>query len=297
MSGFIQYLAFAHVARHRSFAQAGRELGLAASTVAKRIGRLEQQLGVRLFHRTTRQVTLTSDGEVLYARCEKLLADIDELENLAGGAAGEARGELRINVPITYGKRVVIPVLADLLQRHPGLTADVRLSDQLCDPIRDGLDAAIRIMPLADSRLASRRIGWQHLALCGSPDYLARHGTPRHPSQLSRHSFVVFRRPTSGRERPLQFAIAGRQEDLHPPYRMLVDDGEGMVAAACHGSGLIQVPSYMVSRELASGTLVELLPSFRPPPLPINLIWPGNRLMPARLRVLIDALAAVPETA
>lgn len=292
MSGFIQYLAFAHAARHASFARAARELGITPSTLAKRIGRLEEQLGVRLFHRTTRQVTLTSDGEMLYARCEKLLSDIDELENLAGGAAGEARGELRINVPITYGKRVVVPVLAALLREHPALTVDVRLSDQLCDPVRDGLDAAIRIMPLPDSRLAGKRIGWQHLALCASPDYLARHGRPRHPSQLSQHAFVVFRNPSSGRERPLQFEIDGKVEDLHPRYRMLMDDGEGMVEAARHGSGLIQVPSYMVSGELASGALVELLQSFRPPPLPVSVIWPGSRLMPRRLRVLIDALTA-----
>lgn len=293
MSGFIHYLAFAHAARHRSFAQAGRELGITASTVAKRIGGLEQTLGVRLFHRTTRQVTLTSDGEVLYARCEKLLADIDELENLASGAAGEARGELRINAPITYGKRVVVPVLARLLGQHPLLTVDLRLSDQLCDPVRDGLDAAIRIMPLADSRLAGKRIGWQRLALCASPDYLARNGVPGDPSKLSRHAFIVFRNPTSGRERPLQFALDGRVEDQHPRYRMQMDDGEAMVEAARHGSGLIQVPSYMVASELATGALVELLPSFRPPPLPVSVVWPGNRLMPPRLRALVDALAGV----
>lgn len=130
MSGFSQFLAFATAARHGSFAHAGRELGITASTVAKRIMRLEEQLGVKLFHRTTRQVTLTSDGEALFARCEKILADIDELEMLAAGASGEPRGELRINMPITYGKRIVMPVLARLLLQHPGLTAEVRLSDQ-----------------------------------------------------------------------------------------------------------------------------------------------------------------------
>jgi DNA-binding transcriptional LysR family regulator len=290
MSGFSQFLAFACAARHRSFAQAGRELGVTPSTVAKRIVRLEEQLGVKLFHRTTRQVTLTSDGDALYARCEKILADIDELETLAAGAGGEPRGELRINVPITFGKHVVLPALAKLLHRHPGLTADVRLSDQLCDLIKDGMDAAIRIMPLTDSRLASRQIGLQHLVLCASPDYLARQGKPRHPSRLDGHSFILFRNPTSGRDRPVQFLVDDATLDLHPARRILLDDGEGMVQAACLGLGLTQVPDYMAADALARGALVEVLAGYRPPPLPISIIWPGNRLMPPRVRAFIDVL-------
>lgn len=291
MSGFSQFLAFACAARNGSFAGAARELGVTPSTVAKRIIRLEQQLGLKLFHRTTRQVTLTSDGESLYARCEKILADIDELETLAAGASGEPRGELRINVPITYGKRVVLPALASLLLRHPGLTADVRLSDQFCDLIKDGMDAAIRISALDDSRLASRQIGTQQLTLCASPDYLKRHGTPKHPSKLEGHSFILFRNPTSGRDRPVQFMLDGGTIDMHPPRRLLLDDGEGMVKAACLGLGLTQVPDYMATDELARGSLVEVLREYQPPPLPINVIWPGNRLMPPRVRAFIDALA------
>ncbi|MEC4722503.1 LysR family transcriptional regulator [Noviherbaspirillum sp. CPCC 100848] len=292
MSGFTQFIAFASAARHRSFAHAGRELGITASTVAKRILRLEEQLGVKLFHRTTRQVTLSSDGEALYARCEKILADIHELETLAAGTHGEPRGELRINAPITYGKHVVLPAVSRLLQAHPDLSADVRLTDQLCDVIKDGIDAAVRIMPLIDSRLASKRIGWQHLVVCGSPDYLARRGKPKHPAQMDGHAFIVFRVPTSGRERPLQFSVDGEVLELHPRYRMLIDDGEGMVESACHGTGLIQVPDYMAAESIGSGRLVEVLRDFRPPPLPVSIVWPGNRLLPARVRLLIDALSS-----
>lgn len=293
MSGFSQFFAFACAARLGSFAQAGRELGVTPSTVAKRIVRLEEQLGIKLFHRTTRQVALTSDGEALFARCEKILADIDELEALAAGASGEPRGELRINAPIAYGKRTVLPVVADLLLRHPGMTADVRLTDQVCDLIKDRMDAAVRIMPLEDSRLAGRQIGLQHLVLCASPRYLERHGMPEHPARLDRHHFIVFRNPTSGRGRPVQFSVRGKPLDLHPAHRILLDDGEGMVRAAGQGAGLAQVPDYMAADELVNGTLMEVLPAFRPPPLPINVIWPGNRLMPARVRAFIDALSAM----
>ncbi|HYD81896.1 MAG TPA: LysR family transcriptional regulator [Paucimonas sp.] len=291
MSGFSHFIAFASAARHRSFAGAGRELGVTASTIAKRILKLEEQLGVKVFHRTTRQVTLTSDGEALFARCEKILADIDELESLAAGASGEPSGELRINVPITFGKRVVVPVVTKLLLRHPHLRADVRLSDQVCDVVREGMDAAIRIMPLDDSRLASRQIGWQQIATYASPGYVARHGKPKHPSRLEGHAFVAHRMPTSGRPRPLRFVVHGEIVEIQPDCRMLADDGEAMVQAACFGAGIVQVPDYMAADELAHGRLVEVLTAFRQPPIPIHVVWPGNRLMPPRLRAFIDELA------
>jgi DNA-binding transcriptional LysR family regulator len=291
MSGFSGFMAFAVTARHASFARAGRELGITASTVAKRIARLEERLGVKLFHRTTRQVTLTGDGEALYARCEKVLADIDEIESLASGASGAPRGVLRINMPITYGKRVVLPKLAQLVARHPGLELDVRLSDAFCDVVKDGMDAAIRIGPLADSGLAARRIDWQHLVLCASPAYLRAHGKPSRAAQLKDHSFVVFRNPTSGRERPVQAQAGDTLQEFHPASRVMINDGEGLVEAARHGVGMTQVPIYMAQDALADGTLVEVLPSCRPPAQPVSLIWPGNRLLPPRMRLLIETLA------
>ncbi|HJV84156.1 MAG TPA: LysR family transcriptional regulator [Noviherbaspirillum sp.] len=292
MSGFSEFIAFAVTARHASFARAGRELGITASTVAKRILRLEERLGIKLFHRTTRQVTLTSDGEALYARCEKVLADIDEIESLASGTSGEPRGQLRINMPITYGKRIVIPRLARLLSQHPGLELDMRLSDSFCDLIKDGVDAAIRVGKLDDSRLAAKRIDWQHLVLCGSPAYLRLHRKPTRIDQLDQHHFVVFRNPTSGRERPVQLHVSGRLREFHPPTRVVINDGEGMVEAARNDAGLTQVPRYMAEDAIADGSLVEVLAANAPPPQPVSLIWPGNRLLPARMRLLIDILSS-----
>ena len=292
MSGFGRFIAFSCAARHGSFAQAGRELALTPSTVAKRISALESELGVKLFHRTTRQVQLTADGEVLHARCEKILADISELEHLAASANTEPRGELRVSLPITYGKQMVMPVLARMLREHPELRVDVRLSDQQCDLIREGLDAAVRIMPLEDSGLTFRQVDEQHLTLCASAAYLERRGLPAHPDQLPGHDFVVFRNPTSGRQRPVQLQLDGTMINLNPPYCVILDDGEALVQVARFGAGLIQVPDYMVAEELMRGNLVEVLPDFRPFPLPISVVWPGNRLMPSRLRVFIDALAA-----
>lgn len=292
MSDFSQLLAFACAARHGSFADAGRKLGVTPSTVAKRIIRLEAQLGVKLFHRTTRRVSMTSDGEVLYARCERILADIDELEAAVTGTDGEPRGELRISAPIAYGKRVILPVVADLLQRYPDMSADVRLSDQFCDLIKDGMDAVVRVASLADSRLVSRQFDTQSLLAVASRDYLDRYGEPTDPSALADHSFVLFRNPSSGRERTLVFQAQGASLEVSPPKRMVLDDGEGMVRAARFGIGIAQVPEVMVDEEIARGELVEVLADFRPLPLPISVVWPGNRLMPARVRAFVDALCA-----
>lgn len=292
MSGFSEFMAFAVAARHASFARAGRELGLTASMVAKRILRLEQRLGVKLFHRTTRQVTLTSDGEVLFARCAKVLADIDDIESLAAGTSDEARGQLRISMPITYGKRIIMPRLARLLAQHTGLQLDMRLTDSFCDLIKDGMDAAIRVGELDDSRLAARRIDWQHLVLCASPAYLRQHRQPTHPDHLEQHNFVLFRNPTSGRERPVQLQADGRLRAFHPVARALVNDGEGMVEAARNDAGLTQVPRFMADDAIADGSLVEVLAAYAPPAQPISLVWPGNRLLPARMRLLIETLSS-----
>ncbi|MCS0706068.1 substrate binding domain-containing protein [Massilia aurea] len=187
---------------------------------------------------------------------------------------------------------MAMPVVARMLRDYPELRADVRMSDQQCDLIREGLDAAVRIMPLDDSRLAYRQVDEQHLTLCASAAYLERRGLPAHPDQLPDHDFVVFRNPTSGRQRPVQLQLGGAMINLYPPYRVILDDGEALVQAARLGAGLTQVPAYMAAEELMRGDLVEVLPNFRPSPMPISVVWPGNRLMPSRLRVFIDALVA-----
>lgn len=293
MNSLQQLAAFAATARHGSFAAAAREAGSAPSTLAKAVGRLEQGLGVRLFHRTTRQVSLTPDGERLYERCQRLLAEVDELQAEASGVRAQASGVLRIDLPIVLGRRFVLPLLGELLRRHPGLAVDVRLQDAYVDLVKEGIDAAVRIGELRDSTLVSRRIGSQSLVLVASPAYLAAHGTPRRLDQLDRHAALVFRMPSSGRDRPWQFRQKGRALDLHPSSRLRISEGEGLVQAALLGLGLAQVPDYFVRGELACGELVEVLPNLRPAPMPVSVVYPGSRLLPQRVRVLIDALAAV----
>ena len=291
MKNIQQVVAFATVARNNSFATAARELSQTPSTIAKSIARLESQFGVKLFYRTTRQVSLTPDGQQLFEQCQRILEEVESLRTFAAGARGEPTGLLRIETPLTYGKRVVMPVLAKLLERHRGLKIDARFSDKYSDVIREGLDAVVRIGALSDSRLVAKLVGQQHLVVCANAAYLERHGTPRVPYDLERHQCVLFRVPTTGRDRPWQFRVDGVNVEIQPEARLRLGDGEAMIEAAAAGLGLVQVPDYMAAEAIASGRVAEVLAKHRAPPLPINVVYPTTRMLPPRVRVFIDALS------
>jgi len=288
-----QMAAFAETARHGSFAAAARELGSAPSTLAKAVARLEDSLQVKLFHRTTRQVSLTPDGERLFGRCERLLGEFDALQAEASGAREEPAGLLRVDLPIVLGREFILPLLARMAQRHPRLQLDVRLQDGYADLVKEGIDVAVRLGPLKDSSQVAQRIASQSMVLVASRRYLAEQGTPRRLEDLAAHAALVFRLPSSGRDRAWHFRQGGRELELQPASRIRVNDGEGLVAAVKLGLGLAQLPEYFLRRELASGEVVEVLKSLRPAPLPILAVYPGARLVPARVRAFLGELKAL----
>ncbi|HSV51375.1 MAG TPA: LysR family transcriptional regulator [Burkholderiaceae bacterium] len=292
MIGLDLIVSFASAARHASFASAARELGLSPSAVAKNVARLEAQLGMRLFHRTTRQVTLSQDGEDIYSRCQRILEDVESLEGAAAQARSGPRGTLRIDMPVTYGRQVVQPVLMELMTRHPALKIDARFSDEVVDIVKQGLDAAVRIGPLADSSLVGRVFDQQFLSIYASPAYLERHGKPGSPDELAQHRCLLFRLPSSGRDRPWQFRAGKRDFTLMPEGGVRLGEGEALVQAAAAGLGIIQAPTYLADLQAKRGQLVEVLEKYRPPPLPISLVYPSHRHIPLRVRALADALAA-----
>jgi LysR family transcriptional regulator, regulator for bpeEF and oprC len=295
MQGMQQFLAFAQTARRGSFAAAARDLAASPSTLAKSVARLEAALGVKLFHRTTRQVSLTADGERLFRRCERVLAEFEELQADAAGTRAAPSGTLRVDLPVFYGRRFVLPLLAELLRRHPALSLELRFQDGFADLVRDGIDLAVRMGELRDSSLVARRIDSQQLLFVASPAYLKAHGTPKRIEDLAAHKAIVFRMPTSGRNRPWQLRQGRRTVELHPAHSVQIDDTESLAAAARLGLGLCQLPDNIVQDELASGELVEVLPACRPLPMPISAVVPSGRLVPPRVRVLLDALEALRE--
>jgi LysR family transcriptional regulator, regulator for bpeEF and oprC len=187
----------------------------------------------------------------------------------------------------------VLPLLARIAQQHPALEFDLRLSDAQIDVIKEGVDLAIRIGELQDSSLVARRFATQTLKLCASPNYLERHGRPRTLAELAPHPVISFRMPGTGRDRPWQFSRRGELITLPVRSQVRIGDGDAMVQAAIHCMGLIQVPDYIAEDALARGELVELLPTMRPPPMPISAVYASQRLLPPRVRVVLDALSAL----
>jgi LysR family transcriptional regulator for bpeEF and oprC len=293
MTSLQGFLSFAETAKHASFARAARALELSPSAVAKSVARLEAALGVRLFHRTTRHVVLTSDGRELYQRCQRVLEEIDGLRSAAEGARVSPRGTLRLDMPVSYGKRVMVPLLAKLAAQHPELGFEVRFSDRYADVVQDGLDAVIRVGALRDSRLVARAFDEQQLVICASPGYLKRKGTPRSVAELAEHDCLGNRNRTTGRERAWPVRVRSTVQDFVPRSRFVFDDGEALVQGAIEGLGLVQLPSYFFGEALHDGRLVEVLARFRPPPESISIVYPSKRQVPQRLRTLIDALSAL----
>ena len=291
MAGMAALMGFAETVKQGSFAGAARELGLSPSAVAKAVARLEADLGLRLLHRTTRRVSLTGDGTELYERCRRIVDDMEALREEAEGARGKPRGTLRLNLPITLGRQVLVPKLAALARAYPELSFDVTFSDRFADLVREGFDAAVRVGPLSDSSLVARRIGTQQMILIASPAYLKRRGVPAHPDDLAAHDHLAFRMPSSGRPMPWRFREGKRAIEVVPRARTVFDDGDALARGVVEGMGIIQIPSYMAANDLKAKRLLELLPGFRPPPLPISLVLPTARQMTPRIRVLVEALA------
>jgi LysR family transcriptional regulator, regulator for bpeEF and oprC len=290
VTGVQAFLAFAETVKRGSFAEAARELGLSASAVAKSVGRLEVDLGLRLFHRTTRRVALTSEGRELYERCKRIVGEIEALRDDASGARAEPSGTLRLNAPLVLGRTLVVPALGALVRRYPKIALEVGFSDLYIDPVAEGLDAIVRIGHLSDSTLVARHIGDQTLVVVAAPRYLKPRTLPKNPANLARHVCLVFRIPSTGRPRPWQFRDGRGLVEFLPTSPVVMNDGEALVAAAAAGMGLIQVPEYMTVDEKRRGRVVEVLKRYRPPPLPISLVYPSARGVTPRLRALIEAL-------
>lgn len=290
MPGLEQFMAFAETAKHGGFAAAARAQGVTPSTLAKAVGRLEQELGVRLFHRTTRQVQLSADGERLYQRCQRVLEEVEALRSEASGTRAAPQGELLVSAPVFYGRRFVMPLLCKLTQQYPGLRLEIRLTDLWVDLVREGVDLAVRIGHLRDSSLVARRVDQQSLVLCASASYLAERGTPRRIEELAEHDAVTFRLPSTGRDRPWQLRQRGVAVELQPRSRLRVTETEGLVSALKLGMGLCQLPDMLVQDEIASGELIEVLPSCRPAVMPISVVYASGRLVPARVRAAVSAL-------
>ncbi|MDX3905945.1 MAG: LysR family transcriptional regulator [Pigmentiphaga sp.] len=290
MDRFDQYRVFVQVAEMGSFIKAAHALALPRASVSAAVQQLETQVGARLLHRTTRRVNLTADGQQLLERLRPLLAEIEEIDQFFQIRARQVAGQLNVDVPSRIARRLIAPALPGLLQRHPRLRLMLGSTDRAIDLIREGVDCAVRIGSLQDSSLVVRPLGNIALINCASPAYLRQHGEPRHPGELAEgHWTVGYASATTGREVAWEYAGPdGRTATVDVPSQMVVNNAESYIACCLAGLGLIQIPRFDVQHLLEAGDLAEVMPGFRPPPMPVSLLYPHRRQRSRRLAVFVE---------
>jgi DNA-binding transcriptional LysR family regulator len=284
--------AFVQAAQAGSFALAAQRMGLSRSAVGKSIARLEEQLGVRLFHRSTRKQSLTDAGEVFYERCAPALAELEAAEAALDEGRRTPSGRLRVSVPVLFGRRCVAPILLDAARRHPQLELEVSFSDRFVDLVDEGVDLAIRGGPLADSAgLMSRKLGTQLKVVCAAPSYLAERGRPETLADLVHHECLAY--GPAFRARSWQFRDAqGNTQEAPISSRIRFDDMEALADAAAAGAGLAWLPGWLVADRIRSGALVRVLEGESDTGCDVHAVWPRTRHLPSKVRVIIHELSA-----
>ncbi|WP_050425122.1 LysR family transcriptional regulator [Bradyrhizobium tropiciagri] len=284
---------FARVVECASFTRAADTLGLPRSSVSSAVAELEQRVGARLLHRTTRKVSPTHDGAAFYERCLRVVADVEEAETLFRHTAAEPSGRLRVDVPGRIGRLIIAPALPAFLDRYPQIDIDLGVTDRAINLIEDSADCVVRVGPLGDSGLIARPLGNLTLINVASAGYLARHGTPQTPDDLAAHWAVNYASPSTGRIEEWVWREQGAARSIAMRGRVTVNNAEAYIACCLAGLGLIQIPAYDVKRHLDAGDLVEVMPQHRATPMPMTLLYPHRQHLSRRLQVFADWLTAL----
>ncbi len=283
---------FVKVGERRSFVGAARDLGMTQSGVSNAIARLEDQLGLRLFARTTRRVGLTEDGAAFFERCRRVLAELDEAERVLTQSRLAPAGRLRLDLPVQFGRLKIVPLLGAFRAQYPALQLEVSLTDRFIDLVEEGVDVAVRIGALAELSLIARRLTHSQLRVAGAPGYFARHGRPQSPEELARHQCLPFAIRDTRAVRDWRFRRDGVELTLTPKAEMSFNDGAAIVAAACAGDGLIQMNDYAIDDAVAAGALEPVLEAFDPAANPIWLVYPATRHLSPKVRAFVDFMSA-----
>lgn len=287
LNGFV---VFVQVAETRSFVAAGRLLGVSASAVGKSVARLEEKLGVRLFHRSTRSVTLTAEGTLFLERSRRILAEIEAAELELSQAAAVPRGRLRVSLPLVSS--LVLPALGEFMRAYPEIELDLDFTDRMVDVIEEGFDAVVRTGEPADLRLSARRLGNFRLLLVASPDYLARRGTPRTPADLRQHACLHYRFPNSGKLETWALRQAPGEPELQLPTSMICNNIETRVCFALQGLGIAYLPDFAIRDLLADGRLESVLADHVGRTSVFHVLWPASKHPSPKVRALVDFLRA-----
>jgi DNA-binding transcriptional LysR family regulator len=281
---------FIRVAELESFSRAADSLGLPKGSVSRQIQALENGLGTQLLHRTTRRVSLTQDGMVYYERAKDLLANLDELDGLFLLDPASISGRLRVDMPVGVARNLVIPRLPQFLQQYPGIELELSSSDRLVDVIREGFDCVVRVGTLKDSGLIARPLGKLSVINCASPDYLTRFGYPETLDDLASHAVVHYALNLGSRPQGFEYYDGESTHWVKTGGILTVNSTETYHASALAGLGIIQVPRVGARDALRAKKLLEILPQYRPSPMPVSLIYPHRRNLSRRVRLFMEWL-------
>jgi DNA-binding transcriptional LysR family regulator len=281
---------FVRVAELASFTKAASSLGMPKASISTAVQQLETLLATRLLQRTTRSVQMTQDGLVFYERCKDLLADMDELEGLFQQGASQLSGRLRVDMPSSVARNLVVPRLPEFLALHPKIQVELSCTDRLVDVISEGFDCVVRVGKLSDSSLIARPIGHLRLLNCASPVYLQRYGHPETLADLSQHQLIDYVTQLGGKSSGFEYEHQGEVHFVPMTVAMSVNNSDAYSAACLAGLGIIQTPRVGALEALNSGALQEILPEWRARSMPLSIIYPHRRNQSRRVRVFMDWL-------
>ncbi|HTH78859.1 MAG TPA: LysR family transcriptional regulator [Ramlibacter sp.] len=280
---------FARVVESGSFTRAAESLTLPKGTVTKLVQRLEERLRVKLLNRTTRRVTVTPEGAAYYERTSRVLNDIDDIEASMTNAHASPSGRLRVDVGSTIASLIVIPALPDFFARYPDIRLELGVGERPVDLVSENVDCVIRGGVIAEQSLVARRIASLELMTVATPAYLARHGTPAHPRDIEEsHTMIAFMSARTGQLFPEIFDNGSERIEFMAPRRMMVNEGNAFLAATLAGLGIGQVARFAAQSHLERGELVEVLPEWKHPPVPLHVVYPPNRHLSAKTRAFVD---------
>lgn len=280
---------FVKVVELGSFTRAADALDLSRAMATTHVARLEERLGVRLLHRTTRRLSLTEAGTAYYERCAALLAEMESLEASLEAMSETPRGVVKISAPVSFGHMHLAPALAEYLDRNPLVRLDVSLNDRTVDLVEEGYDLAVRIGRAIDSSLVARRLATMPMRLCAAPSYLERRGRPRHPADLAQHDCLAY--AYSGTANWAFEGPDGRREEVRIRAETRANNGELLRELAVHGHGIVLMPAFIVAEALANGQLESLLPGYDAGELAVFALYASRKYLAAKVRTLVDFLA------
>lgn len=289
MNKFLAMTVFTRVAEHGGFTAASKKLGMSVSAATKSVARLEDELGVQLFRRTTRRLALTDAGQEFYERCVRILAELEDAEAAMRRANASPRGRLRVIMPFSFGRVTVVPALPQFRAGHPDIALDLSFSDRPVDLIEEGFDLAVRTGELSDSRLVTRVLTRGPQITVAAPGYLARHGTPQIPEDLDRHDCIIGR---FGPEWSFR-AADGRTRRMRVRGNLTIWSGDALREAAVAGLGIAQATWWLFRKDLEAGAVVPVLGDYVLEGLPVSVLYPANRHPAVKVRAFIDFLVAV----